>query len=108
MGMHRAAPVTAPRPYTAPQFTGQPHRPLACSVPQRPRRLSPKPARPRVSRRVLCERAPHGDPYENCQMETVRESGTRPVRLVTAHRTKNRFPGITMFMESIGRPGMAV
>ena len=32
----------------------------------------------------LCERAPHGVPYERSQMETGRESGTGPVRLVTA------------------------
>ena len=31
----------------------------------------------------LCERAPHGVPYERSQTETVRESGTGPVRLVT-------------------------
>ena len=31
----------------------------------------------------LYESAPHGVPYESCQMETRRESGTGPVRLVT-------------------------
>ena len=32
----------------------------------------------------LYESAPHGAPYERSQMATRRESGTRPVHLVTA------------------------
>ena len=51
----------------------------------RPQAKAPA-ARMTAPRGRLCERAPHGDPYESCPMETVRDGGTGPVRLVIGRK----------------------